>query len=325
MTSIASDLPFLVSAQFAPFLLVALSIIYVMVLKILRMSFLPICAGVGVFLAASWLISMGDFNKHHAHGLAFNSITRMAFLLLLPAIFGICLMIGRQNAQPDKKVASLLMVLISFVGGMVVLTSNNWLMFFVGVQCMSIPIYGLLAFDTDNKVAVAAAAKYLILSIVAMAFMLFGIMLLYAASGSMEFSAIRHSHLSTLILFGLALVLVGIGFKISIVPFHIWAPDVYQGASLFVTSYLLVVVKAVMVFFLAANYFAIVGHQLSSVSLVLSTLAVLSMWIGNGLMLTETNFFRLLGFLSIGHLGFLIIPLLSDKPSGVEAVFLDLA
>jgi NADH-quinone oxidoreductase subunit N len=171
----------------------------------------------------------------------------------------------------------------------------------------------------------------LVLSLIAMAFMLFGIVLLYAATGTMDLyeqgSKIKEilvSHFDLLSL-GFIFVLVGAAFKMSLFPFHIWAPEVYQGSSLFIVSYMVVIVKGVVLFFLLRCFFLLFSVEETLLTTIISFMAILSMWIGNGLMLVEKNFMRLLAFLSIAHLGYLMIPLLARNMLGVEAIFLDIA
>jgi NADH-quinone oxidoreductase subunit N len=188
---------------------------------------------------------------------------------------------------------------------------------------MSLPLYGLLAFDPDNSLSLSASLRYLLLSFFAMAILLFGILLLYASTGSMDLTqSLRIFNNTSTINLGLILILIGLSFKISLFPFHAWAPSVYSGARIFVMSYLLIIVKSMVVIFLL-RVFSLLGPD-SIISSIITFMAILSMWIGSGMMLKEKNFIRILAYLSIAHLGALMIPFLAFNKLTLEAIFLDL-
>lgn len=334
ISSIATNFPLLLDAQLAPFLMVGLSVALLILGHILQLPLRSLCSAIGLCLVGAWVIGLRDYlaiNEKNFWGLSFDALGHIGIQLLLPGVMGVSLMALQKKSDYHHKVGSLLLILISCIGAMVTLISHNWMVLFVAIQCMSLPIYGLLAFDTENKMAVSASVRYLVLSAVAMAFMLFGIVLLYAATGSMdffeqglkivEFGSIQ----SGLVLLGFSLVLVGIGFKLSLCPFHMWAPEVYQGAPFFVIGYMVVIVKGVVVLALLRGSMLLFGVEDSLLMDIIALMSILSMWLGNGLMLLEKNFIRLLAFLSIGHLGYLMIPLLAHSPLGVEAICLDLA
>lgn len=320
-------------ARFFPFIMMVLAIAFLMVAKILRFSLTIAFSITMLFLIAAWIFGFGNaenFDGELFFGFSVDTLGHLGLKILLPAIMVVCLMILRKVAEPSKKIEALLLVLISCLGAMVTLVSYNWMLFFIGLQCLSLPLYGLIAFDPDDHWSLSSSARYLLLSFVAMAMMLFGILLLYAATGTMELEAqgekIRELMAtdSGVINMGLILIFVGMAFKVSLFPFHAWAPEVYRGARLFVISYLVVIVKSAVVLFLMRSTFLLIDAGNSPLNGIIALMAILSMWVGNGMMVRQNNFIRLLAFLSIGHLGVLMIPILAHSNLAMEAVFLDI-
>lgn len=333
ITSIINGLDLGLYAQFFPFLIVAIAIVFLMVAKIVRL-FVPVAFVVTIaLLVIAWLAGFGD---HYAieNGsylvFAVDNLGRLGLKLLLPAVVVVSLMILKRPSPSGKKIEALLLVLISCLGAMVTLVSHNWMLFFVGVQCLSLPLYGLLAFDVDDTWSLSSSTRYLLMSFMAMAIMLFGILLLYAACGSMDLyeQSTRMNDLMPaargIMGLGIVFILAGLGFKASLFPFHAWAPEVYQGARFFVTGYLVVVVKSVVLLFLMRTTFLLLNIADFPIASIISFMAILSMWVGNGMMVKEVSFIRLIAFLSIGHLGALMIPVLANNQIGNEAIFLDM-
>lgn len=226
----------------------------------------------------------------------------------------------------DHREEFFVLLLIAALGGVCLAFSTHFVSFFVSLELMSVPIYALAGYTFARERSLEAAAKYLILASASTAFLLFGMALLYFVTGSMAFpemalafrqmnEALNHAVLYA----GLAGILVGIGFKLSLVPFHAWTPDVYQGAPLPVTTLLATVSKAAVVavtlrFALATN---LLDHP--GVTEALALIAAASMLVGNLLALTQTNLKRLLAYSSIAHLGYLTVALLSGGPAGAES------
>lgn len=330
--TIAINMPLFFDVQIVPFILLSFAVAILIIGHLLRLSLRLILSAIGIIMLAAFVVSLNNshsINEIDALGLSFKTLSTIGIQFLLPASFMVMLMVQELDDDYHKKTLCLLLLLVSTVGAMVTLMSANWIMFFIGVQCMSLPVYGLLAFNTDNKFSLSSSIRYLLLSAAAMSFMLFGILLLYAGTGHLDFFlqglSFNDSFMSSeLVRMAMALILVGIGFKLSLFPFHIWAPEVYQGAPFFVVTYMIAIVKAVMVIFLL-RLFLLFGIDNGLFTEVLTVLAIASMWIGNGLLLRERNFLRLFAYLSIGHLGYLIIPILAQSTMGIDAIFLDIS
>lgn len=333
ISSITDEITLLLSGQLAPFILMIKAVVFLLIGHIFRIPLVAMFLLASICLWIAFALGFGIPIAIEQPFFAFHvdMLSRVGLKLLLPAIFVVGLLILQKRASYDKKAASLLLLFISGFGGMVTMISHNWMMFFLGIQCLSLPIYGLIAFDTDDRESIASSVRYLVLSLMAMAFTLFGILLLYAASGTLDMyqqaqllSEIFSSTPGLLVL-GFAFILVGLLFKASLFPFHVWAPDVYQGAPMFVVGIMVVIFKSVVLLFLLRCFFVLFAEPHTSVVTIITWLAVMSMWIGNGLALRETRLTRLLAYLSIGHLGYLMIPVIARTSIGVEALFIDLA
>ena len=216
-----------------------------------------------------------------------------------------------------------LLVLLVTLGAAVVVASRHFASFFLGLELLTVSFYALIAYSRTSRLGVEAGIKYLILSAASDAFLLFGMALIYAATGAMEFGRIaaaagQGSRL--LVLSGTALMVTGIGFKLAVVPFHMWTPDVYQGAPAPITG-LLATVSKVAVFALLVRYFVALDlHAAGSLVNLFGLIAFASMVVGNALALLQTNVKRILAYSSIAHLGYLLVAFLAGGKTGLTAV-----
>jgi NADH-quinone oxidoreductase subunit N len=216
-----------------------------------------------------------------------------------------------------------LLLLISVLGGLVLACSRHLASLFIGLELLSVPVYGMVAYTFHNRRSLEAGIKYLVLSAAASAILLFGMALIYGVTGTLSFSGLALSYFgqeaqNPMLMAGTALLIVGLGFKLSFAPFHLWTPDVYEGAPAPVAAYLATASKtAVFVVFLRFLY---ESGALSSdyLRLALALMAGFSILIGNLLALTQTNIKRLLGYSSIAHFGYLLVLVVSG--TGTEGV-----
>lgn len=217
-----------------------------------------------------------------------------------------------------------IMLLLATLGSSVLVASSHFASFFIGLEILSVSLYALVAY-TRNDLGIEAGVKYLVLAAASAAFLLFGIALLYAETGTMEFSLIgarmaSEGVSSRLLLAGLAMVVVGVGFKLAVAPFHMWTPDVYEGAPAPVTAFIATVSKGAM-FALLLRYFVKVDiHAYDSLFAAVAFIAVISMFIGNLLALLQNNVKRILAYSSIAHLGYLLVAFLAGGELRVTAV-----
>jgi len=218
-----------------------------------------------------------------------------------------------------------LLLLLSTLGGIVMVASDHFISFFVGLELLSMPMYGMAAYLVKERRSLEAGMKYLVLSAVASAFILFGMALIYSQTGTMGFGDIganlaEFTGGGRIVMFGAALLLTGLGFKLSLAPFHLWTPDVYQGAPAPVASFLATALK-IAVFALLLRY-VVDTHATRYTTLVdtFSMLAILSIVVGNILALQQSNLKRLLAYSAIAHFGYMLVALIASGPLATEAV-----
>jgi len=230
--------------------------------------------------------------------------------------------LGRYQGQREEMY---LLLLLSTLGGMVMVASRHFTSFFVGLELLSMPMYGMAAYLVKERRSLEAGMKYLVLSAVASAFILFGMALVYSQTGTMVFGAIGAQLAAVtgggrIVMLGAALLLAGLGFKLSLAPFHLWTPDVYQGAPAPVASFLATASK-IAVFALLLRY-VVETHATRYPTLVdaLSMLAILSIVVGNVLALQQQNLKRLLAYSAIAHFGYMLVALIASGPFATEAV-----
>lgn len=209
-----------------------------------------------------------------------------------------------------------LLLLLSAFGALILVSSTHLASLLLGLELLGVALYALIAYPERGHLPLEAAVKYLVLSGAASAILLFGFALIYAALGTLSFVGIGEQlAMSTspdkrgMILIGTGMVFAGIGFKLSLVPFHMWTPDVYQGAPSPVTGFLATVSKGAIFAALLRLFIDARLYQYDSLMLALSLVAIASMLVGNLLALKQDNLKRLLAYSSIAHLGYLLITL----------------
>lgn len=217
------------------------------------------------------------------------------------------------------------LLLLATVGACVLVVSNHFASFFLGLGILSVPLYVMISYPKEGRAPLEAGFKYLILSAAASAFLLLGMAFIYDQLGTLEFSRLQlanpvagASHLFLLV--GYGLLAVGIGFELALVPFHVWTPDVYQGAPAPVTGFIATVAKGSL-FVLFLRFFGQPAiHADRSLWWMFAVICIASMLAGNLLALLQSNLKRILAYSSIAHLGYLLIPLLALGPSARPAV-----
>ncbi len=249
-------------------------------------------------------------------------------LVLLAALAVALLSYGylrARDTQPREEYYVLL--LLATLGATVIVASQHFAAFFLGLETLSISLFGLIGYPRLQRPPAEAGIKYLILSSMSSALLLFGIALLYNDFGTLSFAALtRPGALGTATLrdlsalTGIALVLVGIGFKLSVVPFHLWAPDIYQGAPAPVTGFVAVVSKCAVLALLLRYFLATRAFDAGTLTLLITLIAVLSILTGNLLALLQDNVKRLLAYSSIAHMGYVLVAFLAGGTLAVEAV-----
>jgi NADH-quinone oxidoreductase subunit N len=222
------------------------------------------------------------------------------------------------------------LLIFSVLGMMLVAAGTNWVIFFLGLELLSLALYVLIAIKKGEPCGNEAALKYFVMGAVASAFLTFGLALLYAMTGTLQVmgslvaAQSYPDHLSVIIL-ALAFILVGLGFKLSLVPFHLWTPDVYQGAPAPITAFLSTGSK-VALFAALLRFCLLVAPPVWDYAWPFFwTLAVLTMAVGNLTALYQTKAKRLLAYSSIAQMGYLFMTLVAVKEGSLPAIMFYLA
>jgi len=240
----------------------------------------------------------------------------MAFVLLSYGYFERC------EGDHDELY---ILLLVATLGSTVLVASSHFVSLFLGLELLSVALYGMIAYRHTQPLPLEAGIKYLVLAAASAAFLLFGMALIYGALGTMQFGEIvvrlaRADFDRWLVLPGLALIVTGFGFKLAVVPFHLWTPDVYQGAPAPVTAYIATVSKGAMFALLLRFFYSSGGHDLAPVFIVFTIIAIASMIVGNLLALLQNNVKRILAYSSIAHLGYLLVAFQAAGDLGPTAV-----
>lgn len=215
----------------------------------------------------------------------------------------------------DHKEELYLLMLLSTVGALLMVSAQHLASFFMSLEMLSIPLYGMLSYTYMRSRSLESGLKYLVLSATASATLLMGMAFIYAEVGSLAFKPISMMLVdifeSPLLILGAAMMMFGIAFKLSAAPFHIWTPDVYEGAPAPVATYLASVTKVAMMALAVRFLIDTSLLALPSVQMLLMVMATLSILVGNLLAVRQTSLKRLLGYSSIAHMGYVLIVIVS--------------
>ncbi|HUF21676.1 MAG TPA: NADH-quinone oxidoreductase subunit NuoN [Burkholderiales bacterium] len=216
--------------------------------------------------------------------------------------------------------------LLATLGMMVMISANHFLSLYLGLELLSLSLYALVALARDSARAVEAAMKYFVLGALASGLLLYGMSMIYGATGSLEITEVAArimdgEALPTILLFGLVFVVAGIGFKLGAVPFHMWVPDVYHGAPTAVTLLIGTAPKLAAFAFVMRMLVEALGMDSLLVEWrqMLMILAVASLALGNVVAIAQTNLKRMLAYSTISHMGFLLLGVLSGTIDGYSA------
>lgn len=218
------------------------------------------------------------------------------------------------------------LLLVASLGAAVLVASSHFASFFLGLEILSVSLYALNAYVRTRARPLEAGIKYLILAASSAAFLLFGMALIYSETGTMEFTSLQVLLSSganferTVLLMGTAFMITGFGFKLALVPFHLWTPDIYEGAPAPVAAFVATVSKGAMFALLLRYFYHSGAYTFDVIPVVFSVIAIASMAVGNLLALLQDNLKRLLAYSSIAHMGYLLVAFQAGGAGAAEAV-----
>lgn len=228
----------------------------------------------------------------------------------------------QEKMVPLNKGTEFFMLLFSSLLGMYfMISAGDFLMFYIGLELSTLPVAALVAWETSKRISSEAGVKFILSAGLASGVSLFGISLLYAATGSIYFAdIIRVLTTTNLTILGFVLFFAGLAFKISLVPFHFWTADVYEGAPIGVASYLSVISKGAAAFILMILLFTVLKPLMHVWENIVYVIALATMFIGNLFALRQQNMKRFLAFSSIAQAGFILLGLISGTQLGTATV-----
>lgn len=294
-------------------------------------------AGLVVTLFLVWLVRpLGgvtyafDMGSNPVHHFFINDLfaTFMKSLVLVGAACALILSPDFLTRTRENKFEFYVLMLLSVLGMLLLISANNMLALYLGLELMSFSLYILCAFRRDNLRSTEAGLKYYVLGSLSSCILLFGISLFYGLTGSFGFDVLQQAFTASNVghslphLIALVMVFSALTFKISAVPFHMWTPDVYEGAPLPVTAFLSAVPKvAGFAIFIRVLVQPLVGLETQWVQ-ILIVLSILTMAVGVVMAAVQPNIKRLLAYSSIGHVGFMLVGLVAGTSVAVQAVLL---
>ncbi|RZG72079.1 NADH-quinone oxidoreductase subunit NuoN [Acinetobacter wuhouensis] len=317
----------------APVFIVALTAVVVMILTAIKRNhnLIATASVVGLNLAAIDILFMmfgGSFAPSNVMNMFMVDPFTLFYQLtiLIAALACSTLSHAYIETYKDNREELYILMLASVAGAMLMVASAHYASFFISLELMSIPVYGLLAYTYQREKSLEAGIKYLVLSATASAMLLMGMAYIYAYTGSLTFyesfhglfQAIQTGHAAVII--GLGLIIFAIGFKLSLAPFHKWTPDVYQGAPAPIATFLATVAKVATIGLMVRYLLTSGAILVPSMITILTVIAVLSILVGNFLAVRQVNLKRILGYSSIAHFGYLLIALISMTYASLGSV-----
>ncbi len=309
--------------------LLAILVLYLGLFKA-RGALLPVSLlGLGaalVLYAAQW----GGAAEPLYSGMVLFDNYAVAFSILCVFVTALVLFLSKDyfDVRSTHVAEYYALILFSLTGALLVVSFHNLAMLFIGIEIMSVALYILAGIRKKDFASNEAALKYFLMGAFSTGFLLFGIALLYGASGSFDLAAIKNyvvsnpHTLSPLFYAGVLLVIVGLAFKVGAAPFHFWTPDVYDGAPILITTFMSTVVKtAAFGGFLRLFYFCFVPLQDFWMP-VLLVMTIITLFVGNITAIVQQSFKRMLAYSSISHAGYMLFAIVAIGSASAESVLL---
>ena len=286
-------------------------------------------ATVIIFLISAIILYFTPFETQtNVNGIFVRDTFSKFFQILILLGVSCLLFMSKQYLQKNNlfKPEYPILIIFSTLGMMIMISSHNFLLLYLGLEIQSLSLYVVSSFRRDNYKSTEAGLKYFILGSLSSGLMLFGISLIYGSTGSINFeiisSMINYEGFFPGIVAGLVFLICGFAFKASAVPFHMWTPDVYEGSPTPVTAFFATVPKLAAVGVLLRVLFDCFGQIVESWQQVIIIISVLSMFLGSVAAIGQNNIKRLMAYSSIGHIGFVLMGVASGTDKGISAVLI---
>jgi len=286
---------------------------------------------IGALLIAGVLVLSGVPGTGYHDQFVVDAYSGFAKLLVLVAVaFGVMMSLDYNEHANMRRFEFPILMLFSSIGMMLMVSANSLMTLYVGLELMSLSIYVLAAFARDERRSAEAGLKYFVLGALASGLLLYGISLVYGFSGTMSFEQlaklmVQPGAASPGLVVGIVFIVAGLAFKISAVPFHMWTPDVYEGAPTPVTAFMgtapKVAAMVLLVRLLAGPFQPLLDQWQQLIVLV----SIASMLLGSLAAIGQSNIKRLMAYSSIGNVGYVLLGLASGSEKGIQAIVFYLA
>ena len=248
----------------------------------------------------------------------------MKVLVLGGSAFALLLSLSNAKENGLAKFEYAVLVMLATVGMMIMISANHLLTLYLGLELLSLSLYSLVALQRDSAIATEAAMKYFVLGALASGLLLYGLSMIYGATGSLELTRVAHAiesgdSLGLLGVFGLVFVVAGIAFKLGAAPFHMWIPDVYHGAATPTTLYIGAAPKLAAFAFIIRLLANGLQGMTADWQQMLVVLAVASLLVGNVIAIAQSNLKRMLAYSTIAHMGFMLLGVIAGDDTGYGA------
>jgi NADH-quinone oxidoreductase subunit N len=288
-------------------------------------GFINVLAVLLLAAAAIWLLTTDVAGEAFGGAMILDPFARvMMVLTLIGSGAALVMSVRFGNRAGYYSFEYPVMILLSTVGMMLMISANNMIGIYLGLELQNLGLYVLASFHRDNLRSTESGLKYFVLSSLSSGLLLYGITLVYGYTGSVGFHEIAAALVagprSIGLLFGIVFVLAGLIFKISAVPFHMWTPDVYEGAPTPVTTFLASAPKMAAMAFLVRTTVDAFQPAAADWQQVIVFVSIASMALGSFAAIGQRNFKRLMAYSSIGHMGFALVGLSANTPAGVRGV-----
>ncbi|MEM7302476.1 MAG: NADH-quinone oxidoreductase subunit NuoN [Pseudomonadota bacterium] len=280
-----------------------------------------------IVLAGAWLLFFYKPGTAFHEAFVLDDFSRlMKFLVLLGSGVAIAMSVGFAREENFSKFEYPILILLSTVGMMLMISSNDMITLYLGLELQSLALYVVAAINRESLKATEAGLKYFVLGALSSGMLLYGISLIYGFTGHTGFSGIAEGFAGSKgnlgLVFGIVFVMAGLAFKISAVPFHMWTPDVYEGAPTPVTAFFAAAPKIAAMALMIRVVMTAFEPALLDWQQIVVFISIASMGLGAFAAIGQTNIKRLMAYSSIGHMGFALVGLSAGSEAGVSGVIL---
>ncbi len=310
-----------------PEIFLSLSIMFLLILGVFKKNSENLVYNLSIIILIillALIVNLFSINESFIFNESYKIDNLSSFMKSLTIVSAIFVLLSSSNYLKTLKILKIeypILILSSILGMLVMISSNDLIVFYLGLELQSLALYVLASFNRDNILSSESGLKYFVLSALSSGLLLYGCSLVYGFSNSTNFTYIANSSIDIQygVIFGLVFIIVGLAFKISAVPFHMWAPDVYQGSPTSVTLFFAALPKAAALTVFIRFLYTPFVNLIDQWQTILIFLSIASMVFGAVAAIGQSNLKRLIAYSSIGHMGYALAGLASGTNQGIQS------